>query len=50
MDEDYLRLLLDWLRADPELPVQRDTLDDAWAACTRVPEVTIPAPRVPERG
>ncbi len=47
MDEDYARRLLDWLRADPELPAQRDALDD-WAALE--PEVTIPAPRVPERG
>ena len=50
MDDDYVRQVLDWLRADPELPVQREALDDAWEACVRHHDVTIPAPRVPERG
>jgi hypothetical protein len=50
MDDEYAKLLRDWLRADPAVPVQARAMDAAWEACVRQPEAVaeavIPAPRV----
>ncbi len=44
MDEEYTRLIRRWLE-EPVIPVQREEMDAAWAACVPRDEPPIPRPR-----